>query len=374
MTSTEDIDRYLANLKEERSSAALYRIMAEHEKNDQMAKIFLRLAETEEVHAEAWAKRLTDAGVTVPLFRLSGRTRILMWLVRRFGVDVVVPTLLKMEVKGAKGYRTQPEALDMVAAEQSHARLLQQIGRTSSTGMAGSTLARLEGRHRAAGGNALRAAVLGASDGLLSNFNLVMGVAGAELTSTNILLTGFAGLLAGAISMALGEWISVQSSRELYQKQIDIEKDEIADAPGEEVEELVLIYQARGMDETSARRLATKLMSSPEIAIEALARDELGIDPEELGGSAWEAAITSFLLFGAGAMIPVLPFLAFQGSAAVAASVALSTIGLFTIGSAITLFTGRSILYSGVRHVLFGLAAAAAVFSVGRLVGVSLAG
>ena len=330
MTSTEDIDRYLANLKEERSSAALYRIMAEHEKNDQMAKIFLRLAETEEVHAEAWAKRLTDAGVTVPLFRLSGRTRILMWLVRRFGVDVVVPTLSKMEVKGAKGYRTQPEALDMVAAEQSHARLLQQIGRTSSTGMAGSTLARLEGRHRAAGGNALRAAVLGASDGLLSNFNLVMGVAGAELTSTNILLTGFAGLLAGAISMALGEWISVQSSRELYQKQIDIEKDEIADAPGEEVEELVLIYQARGMDETSARRLATKLMSSPEIAIEALARDELGIDPEELGGSAWEAAITSFLLFGAGAMIPVLPFLAFQGSAAVAASVALSTIGLFT--------------------------------------------
>ncbi len=374
MTSTEDIDRYLANLKEERSSAALYRIMAEHEKNDQMAKIFLRLAETEEVHAEAWAKRLTDAGVTVPLFRLSGRTRILMWLVRRFGVDVVVPTLSKMEVKGAKGYRTQPEALDMVAAEQSHARLLQQIGRTSSTGMAGSTLARLEGRHRAAGGNALRAAVLGASDGLLSNFNLVMGVAGAELTSTNILLTGFAGLLAGAISMALGEWISVQSSRELYQKQIDIEKDEIADAPGEEVEELVLIYQARGMDETSARRLATKLMSSPEIAIEALAANELGIDPEELGGSAWEAAITSFLLFGAGAMIPVLPFLAFQGSAAVAASVALSTIGLFTIGSAITLFTGRSILYSGVRHVLFGLAAAAAVFSVGRLVGVSLAG
>ena len=211
MISTEDINRYLANLKEERNSAALYRVMAEHEKNDQMARIFLRLAETEEVHAEVWAKRLTDAGLTVPLFRPSGRTRILIWLVRRFGVDVVLPTLSKMEVKGARGYRTQPDALDMVAAEQSHARLLQQIGRTSSTGMAGSTLARLEGRHHARGGNALRAAVLGASDGLLSNFSLVMGVAGAGPAGRNILLTGFAGLLAGAISMALGEWISVRA-------------------------------------------------------------------------------------------------------------------------------------------------------------------
>lgn len=222
MSNTEDMNRYLANLKDERSSAALYRVMAEHEKDEQIAEIYLRLAETEDFHAEAWAKRLSDAGAVVPPFRLCARIRILMWLVRRFGVDVVVPTLSKMEVKGAKDYGTQPEALDMAATERSHARLLQQIGKTSSTGMAGSTLAKLEGRHRAAGGNALRAAVLGASDGLLSNFNLVMGVAGAELTSTNILLTGFAGLLAGAISMALGEWISVQSSRELYQKQISL--------------------------------------------------------------------------------------------------------------------------------------------------------
>lgn len=374
MAGSADINRYLANLKEERSTAALYRVVAEREKNDQMAEIFRKLAETEEAHAEAWAKRLSGAGVTVPPFRPSARTRILMWLVRRFGADMVVPTLSKMEVKGAKDYRSQPEARDMAATEESHARLLKQIEKTSSAGMAGSAVARLEGRHRTAGGNALRAAVLGASDGLLSNFNLVMGVAGAELTNTNILLTGFAGLLAGAISMALGEWISVQSSRELYQKQIDIEKDEIAAAPQEEIEELVLIYQARGMDATSARSLATKLMSRPESAIESHARDELGIDPEELGGSAWEAAVTSFLLFGTGALLPVLPFLVLKGSAAVATSVALSAVGLFTIGSAITLFTGRSVLYSGVRQVLFGLAAAAAVFCLGRLVGMGLAG
>ena len=374
MASNEDIHRYLANLQDECNSAALYRVMAEHEKDAQIAEIYLRLAETEDVHAGTWKKRLSDAGIDVPPYRPSMRTRILMWLIRRFGVDVVVPTLSKMEVKGASDYRSQPEARDMAATEQSHARLLHQIGKTSSTGMAGSTLARLEGRHRAAGGNALRAAVLGASDGLLSNFNLVMGVAGAELTNANILLTGFAGLLAGAISMALGEWISVQSSRELYQKQIDTEKDEIAAAPEEEIAELVLIYRARGMDEASARNLATRLMSSPETAIEALARDELGIDPEELGGSAREAAITSFLLFGAGAVIPVLPFLVFQGSTAVVTSVVLSAVGLFAIGSIITLFTGRSILYSGARQVAFGLAAAAAVFCIGRLVGVSLMG
>jgi vacuolar iron transporter family protein len=374
MADPKDVNRYLANLKDERSSAALYRVMSEHEKNEQIAEIYLRLAETEDAHAEAWTKRLTDAGVVVPTFRPSARTRMLMWLARSFGVDVVVPTLSKMEVKGSNDYRNQPEALDMVSVERSHAHLLQQIGKTSGTGMEGSTLARLEGRHRAAGGSALRAAVLGASDGLLSNFNLIMGVAGAELTNANILLTGFAGLLAGAISMALGEWISVQSSRELYQKQIDTEKEEIAAAPGEEVEELVLIYQARGMDETSARRLAAKLMDNPDTAIDALARDELGIDPQELGGSAWEAAITSFLLFAAGAVAPVLPFLVLQGSAAIIASVALSTVGLFAIGSAITLFTGRSILYSGMRQVFFGLAAAAAVFVVGRLVGVSLSG
>jgi VIT1/CCC1 family predicted Fe2+/Mn2+ transporter len=278
-----------------------------------------------------------------------------------------------MEDKGSNAYSRQPEAADMVPAEQSHARLLQQIEKTSG-GMEGSTLARLEGRHRSAGGNALRAAVLGASDGLLSNFNLIMGVAGAALSNKNILLTGFAGLLAGAISMALGEWISVQSSRELYEKQIRTEKDEIASSPEEEAEELVLIYQARGMEEETARRIATRLMSNPETAIDALARDELGINPEELGGSAWEAAITSFLLFGTGAIVPVIPFLFLAGTTAIAFSAALSSVGLFAIGSAITLFTGRSILYSGMRQVFFGLAAAAAVFLVGHLIGVSVSG
>ena len=372
MADYQDINRYLANLNEERNSAALYRAVAEHEKNSQIAEVYLRLAKTEDAHAEAWAKRLVEAGADVPLFRPSIRTRALTWLVRRFGVNSVLPSLSAMENNGSSAYSSQPEGLDMVPAEQSHARLLRQIEQTSGGGLEGSVLARLEGRHRSTGGNALRAAVLGASDGLLSNFNLIMGVAGAELSGGNILLTGFAGLLAGAISMALGEWISVQSSRELYQKQIRTEKEEIATAPEEEIEELALIYQARGMDEVTARQIATRLMSNPATAIDALARDELGINPEELGGSAWEAAFTSFLLFALGAIVPVIPFLFLSGTMAIIVSATLSAVALFAIGSAITLFTGRSILYSGLRQVLFGLSAAAAVFLVGHLIGVNI--
>jgi VIT1/CCC1 family predicted Fe2+/Mn2+ transporter len=174
--------------------------------------------------------------------------------------------------------------------------------------------------------------------------------------------------------MALGEWVSVQSSRELYQKQIKTEMEEIAANPAEEAEELALIYQARGLEENAARQLAQQMMSSEESAIAALSRDELGIDPEELGGSAWEAAITSFLLFAMGAIIPLFPFFFASGGTAIVISAILSAIGLFGIGAAITLFTGRSVLFSGTRQMLFGLAAAAVTFFIGRLIGVSVAG
>jgi vacuolar iron transporter family protein len=375
MIQPNDLARYRANLEEERNSAALYQALADSEKDDRLAEVYRRLALTEQKHAGNWEARITAAGGVVPPFCLTWRTRMLAWLARRFGVDTVLPTLSSFEQTASSDYAHQPEAADMVADEQSHARLLQQMNRNSQgRGLDGAVVAKLEGRHRSAGGNALRAAVLGASDGLLSNFNLVMGVAGAELSNSYILLTGFAGLLAGAISMALGEWISVQSSRELYEKQLNTEREEIATVPEEEVEELVLIYQARGLDEATAQMLATKLMSNPETALETLARDELGIDPQELGGSAWEAATTSFLLFAAGAILPVLPFLFSQGNAAVFASAALSAFGLFVVGAAITLFTGKPVFYSGMRQVSFGLAAAAVTFAVGRLIGVNVAG
>jgi VIT1/CCC1 family predicted Fe2+/Mn2+ transporter len=233
--------------------------------------------------------------------------------------------------------------------------------------------AHLEG-HGKAGGNALRAAVLGASDGLLSNFNLVMGVAGANMPPKTILLTGLAGLLAGGISMGLGEWISVQSSRELYQEKIRCEVNEIAAAPAQEAAELVLIYEARGFDEATSQAMATRMMRDPDTALDAMTRDELGIDPARLGGSAWEAAAVSFLLFMVGASIPVIPFAFLTGLTAVLVSAGVSAAGLFVVGGAITMFTGKSVLWSGLRQVSFGLVAAAVVFLIGHLVGVKLGG
>lgn len=374
MATRQEIRRYRANMKDELNSAALYRVLATSEQNPEIAEVYRRLADTEQGHAVSWAERLEAAGATVPAFHPSWHTYVLSWLARRFGVPAVLPTLASIERINSEGYNKQPEAGDMVATERSHARILRRIDESMRGGMGGAAVAQIEGRHRSAGGNALRAAVLGASDGLLSNFNLVMGVAGAGMSGGSILLTGFAGLLAGAISMALGEWISVQSSRELYQAQLSSEKDEIATAPEEEIEEMVLIYQARGLEESEARILATRIMANPEIALETLARDELGIDPGELGGSAWEAAFTSFFLFAAGAILPVIPYIFFSGTAAFIASASFSAAGLFLIGAAITLFTGRSIAYSGTRQVLFGLAAASVAFSIGRLIGVAIAG
>jgi len=216
--------------------------------------------------------------------------------------------------------------------------------------------------------------VLGANDGLVSNLSLVMGVAGADMSGRAILITGLAGLIAGAGSMALGEWLSVQSSRELCQRQIQIESEELRQAPEEESEELALIYQAKGLPEAQARALAARLIAQPATALDTLAREELGIDPDALGGSAWQAAATSFVLFAIGAVVPVAPFAFLSGTAAVTSAVIASGILLFVIGAGITLLTGRSVLHSGMRQVLFGLAAAALTFGVGRLIGVSLAG
>jgi rubrerythrin len=220
-------DQYLANLNDELNAATLYEALAGIEKNPKLAEIYRRMAATERKHAAAWEEKLRSAGKTIPPFRPTWRTRTLAWLARRFGVAAVVPTLATIEDQATHGYSGQKAPAEMEASEQSHARLLRRIGQTLHGGMEGATVAQLEGRHRSAGGNALRAAVLGANDGLVSNFSLVMGVAGAALVGRTILLTGLAGLLAGAISMALGEWISVQSSRELYQRQIRTEQEEI---------------------------------------------------------------------------------------------------------------------------------------------------
>ena len=233
-----------------------------------------------------------------------------------------------------------------------------------------------ERRHaplRRVGGNALRAAVLGANDGLVSNLALVMGVAGAALPAGVVLITGIAGLLAGAGSMALGEWVSVQSSRELYRRQLEIEAEEIRQRPEAETEELVGIYRSRGLDEEVARAAATHLMSDERLALETHAREELGIDPHDLGGSAWTAAWASFVFFAAGALVPVIPFTFLSLKPGVATSLVLSGLGLIALGAGISWFTGRGRVRSAFRQLVLGLAAAGLTYLVGRLLGVTLA-
>src|SRR6516225_8529029 len=325
--------RYTANLQGEVDSAALYRTLAQTEKNPQLAQVYQRLAAIEEAHGEYWKNHIEAIDHQVPNLRPGFRTRALAWLARRFGPAFVLPTIDTLEHLDSGTYDAQPEAVagGLPAAERSHARIIEALAAGAPGALSGAALARLEGRHRGMGGNALRAAVLGANDGLVSNLSLVAGVAGASMTAHVVLVSGLAGLLAGSCSMALGEWLSVNTARESAQRQIDTEAGELEAVPEEEQEELALIYQAKGLPQDLAQTLAAALIANKKTALDTLVREELGIDPGELGGSAWVAAGTSFLLFAVGAAVPVGPYFALAGMPALIASLAASGAALALI-------------------------------------------
>ena len=368
------VERLRRNHRDEVDSAALYEAMASAERDTRLAGVYGELAAAERRHAARWADQLERLGDGRPAERPSRRARSLAWLASHFGASLLLPTLAAREQLDRRRYTIQPEAGDALREEErAHARLLKELRAAAPATRAADALARTERGRGGLGGNALRAAVLGANDGLVSNLSLVMGVAGAQLSSATILVTGIAGLLAGALSMAMGEWISVQSSRELYAHQIDVERLEIATMPELETEELVLIYRAKGVPAAEARTLAERIMSDEDTALDAMAREELGIDPDELGGSAAVAAVASFVPFTLGAAVPVLPFVFLSGTAATVTSVAASAGGLFLLGSAISLLTHRGVVRTGMRQLLIGLAAAAITFAIGRLVGVEIA-
>src|SRR2546427_868321 len=308
--------RYLENWQDEVDSAAEYRTMAAAEPDPRLAKVYANLAAMEEAHIAFWEQRLRDAGATVPPRRVSWRSRVLNAIARRLGPDLVLATIAAKEEVDQNVYVGQSETAGtrMPAQERWHAKVLKQLLTSQPRGVQGSFLARLEGRHRSVGGNALRAAVLGANDGLCSNLSLVMGVAGASVDSHGLLITGVAGRLAGACSMALGEWVSVTSSRELAQREVRIEAGELAEDPEGEGDELKLIYEAKGLSASEPDTMVRHLLADRASAIDALTREELGIDPKGLGGSAWEAAVTSFVLFAIGAAVPILPFVGARGS------------------------------------------------------------
>ena len=369
-----NLKRYLANWHGEVDSAAQYRAMASAEKSKELSQVYNNLAAIEEKHRDFWEVHIQKAGGLVPQRRPTWRAQVLILLARLLGPDAVLNTISEGERADKNQYapQTETQGTSMLADEHGHDRILGEILNTQTEGASGTYLANLEGRHKSLEGNTLRAAVMGANDGLCSNFSLVMGVAGASLASHALLLTGLAGLLAGACSMALGEWLSVTNSRELSEREISIEESEYDLNPEGEREELELIYESKGMSPDQAEKLADLMISDKHRAIDALTREELGIDPQEKGGSPWTAAIISFFLFSTGAIVPVFPFFFLTGSRAIAVSAGLSALALFLFGALTTLFTGKPVLFAGTRQLVMGLLAAAATFGLGHLLGVSL--
>ncbi len=345
----------MANLLEgwtsEMRSAYLYRVLANLEGDADRSRLFDKLAVEAEGQAGIWASSASASGVPVPeRFSPDRRTLLVAHLTRRMGPRAMRMVLAAMKVRGLSVY-----------------------GHGVPGHPAPTSIEDMAKRHRGLGsGGNLRASVFGVNDGLVSNVSLILGVAGAAASNNVVLVSGIAGLLAGAFSMAAGEYVSVRSQREMFEYQIGLERDELAQYPQEEAEELALIYAARGMDAGDADRLARATIADPDRALDTLAREELGLNPDELG-SPWGAALSSFGSFALGAAVPLLPFFLIRGPAALGASVVLTAIALFVVGAMISLFTGRHAWRGGLRMLAIGAAAGAATYLIGSLLGVSLA-
>ena len=404
-----DLAQSLENLKLERDAIQLYVALARIERDPVRASAFRTIADNERRHAEVWARRLRERGAVVP--EVGGprfRIRVILAIARIFGTHAVRDLVQALEGDEVAIYaaQTTPEVEAIAADEREHAEIWKSLsgardGRTVRSGdravsdearatvtaAAGEHAAmaigvsepgQIAGRerwHRSSRSGTLRAVIFGVSDGLVSNLALVMGVVGANVavgSGNLVLLAGIAGLLAGAFSMAAGEYISMQSQRELFERQIALERAELEAMPEEEEAELAAVYQAKGFTPDEARTIARRMFSDPEHALDTLIREELGLDPDELG-SPWGAAFGSFVAFAIGATVPVVPYLFGAGFGAFIAAAVASLVALFVVGAGVSLLTGRSLLFSGMRQVGIGAAAAAVTYLVGSAIGISVA-
>ncbi|MEK9776873.1 MAG: VIT1/CCC1 transporter family protein [Quisquiliibacterium sp.] len=342
---------------EEIRSSQLYEALAGIETDPRVSELYRELARSALAQSDTWAAKLRQAGAQVPVApALDLRARFALKLAKIIGVRPMREVFSAMKVRGLSVYRG---SVDPIAEGQ-------QEGHPNPT-----NVDQIGKRHRTGGGN-LRAAVFGVNDGLVSNASLIMGMAGAQAEARTLLLTGIAGLLAGAFSMAAGEYVSVRSQREVFEYQIGLEREELEEYPEAEAQELALIYQAKGFEAAQARTVADRLIADPERALDTLAREELGLNPDELG-SPWGAALSSLLAFALGALVPLLPFLFGAGSNAFAVSILLAGASLFAVGATLSLFTGKGALSSGLRMLAIGTAAGGATFLIGALIGVSIA-
>jgi len=386
-----DLSTSLENLKLERDAIVLYDALAEIEKDQTRAAAFRRIAGNERRHADVWARKLTELGATVP--PPDGprpRVRFIMLIARMFGTRAVADLVKALEGDEEEAYDAQgasPEVAAIAADEREHAEIWDRLSSSQppederdGVGVARdarsvSDVAENEQWHRtSARSGTLRAVIFGVSDGLVSNLSLIMGVSGAAAANPRfVLLAGIAGLLAGAFSMAAGEYISMQSQRELFEHQIELERAEMEAMPEEEEAELAAAYRAKGFAPEEAARIAHRLFQDPQAALDMLVREELGLDPDELG-SPWGAAIGSMISFAVGAAVPVIPFVFGGGVAIMAVSLGLSLAALFAVGAGVSLLTGRSLVFSGLRQLGIGLGAATVTFLIGTLIGVGVAG
>jgi len=365
------IKRWRRLLAAERDAAALYSRLAGVETGERR-KLFSELADVERRHAAHWEGRLTGAGARVPPpGRPSLRTMVITAAARRMSAQAVLPMIERAERSDAGVYDLDPDAAPgMAEDERGHARTLAKLigGRPGPR----EQISRREGWHRGDRSGTLRAGVFGVSDGLVSNTSLVMGFAGSGAGHTAIMLAGVAGLLAGSFSMAAGEYVSMASQRESYERELSLEAEELRENPGEERAELVLLYRAKGLSRADAEHLADRIMSDEKVALDTLAREELGLDPTALGSPSM-AAVSSFISFAVGAFVVVLPYLAGSGIAALVTAIALAAAALLVVGGGIGALNGRSVLRSGLRQLLVGGLAAAVTFGVGHLIGGAVA-
>ncbi|GAA0709004.1 VIT1/CCC1 family predicted Fe2+/Mn2+ transporter [Dyella sp. SG562] len=347
--------RYLANLRIERDNAALYERLADLASDERKQRAYRRIALAETANAAFWEAQLHAMRVEVPRHEAGIRVRVLSWFARRFGTEFVMPTVVRLEHADHVEPSVDRKELRNHFAESAPLRSARRDSRGQS-------------------GNTLRAAVLGANDGLVSNVSLVMGMAGASGNDKAVLTAGIAGLVAGACSMALGEWLSVNSSREFYQAQIAVRAERLAVAPEDGARSIAGIYRDKGLEPQVAETVAERLSETPRAALDTLVREDLGIDPEDLGGSAYSAAISSFCMFALGAAFPVAPYLFLGGSAAMLASAAATAFALALIGIGTSLFTGRSVVFSIARQLGITAAAASITYAVGHVIGGALIG
>lgn len=339
-------DALSARWRSEKTAAFLARAVADAEPSAAGKKLFSGMADAADEQAAIIAGKMQAA----PVFHPSPRTRLIKTMIAAFGPRRMRPILAATKVRGVSFYSGP-------ALRPGHPMPtdVEKIGQ----------------RHRGGAGS-LRAAVFGVNDGLISNTSLVMGVSGAAMAPDAVILTGVAGLLAGAFSMAAGEYVSVRSQREMLEHQIGQEREELELYPEEEAEELALIYHARGMPLEDARAIAADLVKDPKAMLDVLTREELGLDPDNLG-SPIGAAVSSFLAFTGGAIIPLIPFGMGAGEMAVPVAAGLAGISLFIVGAALSLFSGKNALAGGARMALIGGAAGGATYFIGSLFGVAAA-